>query len=86
MRPQLSALREAVGVLVGAVLPRALRIAKARGDIGRHCEALVIGEFPAPISRQRLYVRRVARRESDDGSQPDGSDLGERRLVCAGTV
>ena len=47
MRRQVCALGEVlsqqtVGVLVGAALPRALRIAEVHGDVGRHGEALVV--------------------------------------------
>ncbi len=45
---------QAIGVLVGAPLPRALWIAEVNVNVGRQAEPLMIREFLAAVLRQRL--------------------------------
>ena len=44
--------QQSIGILVGAALPRALRIAEVHIDIGCECKALVVGKFLAPVPGQ----------------------------------
>ena len=62
-RPEVGAIREvlpkqAIGVLVGAALPRAVRVAEVHLDVGRHGEGLVRGEFHPAIPGERRHQAR----------------------------
>ena len=46
--------QQAIGVLVRAALPRALRIAKIDVDFGRQRKAAMIRKFLAPVPGQRF--------------------------------
>jgi hypothetical protein len=50
--------QQAIGVLVGAALPRAVRIGKEDLDHEPRCQALVLGHLFAPVLRQGLPQQR----------------------------
>jgi len=45
---------QAIGVLVGTALPRALRIAEVNIDVGRQAKPPMIGQFLAAVPGQRF--------------------------------
>ena len=78
--------QQAIGVFIGASLPRALRIAEIDGDVGGQGEALVVGEFFSAIPGERLieFVGQSSRlpdQRGDDGFGVAIGDLGEQHIA-----
>ena len=78
--------QQAIGVLVGAPLPRALRIAEVDGDVGGQGEALVVGEFFSAIPGERLieFVGQFSRLPDQrcyDGFGVAIGDLGAQHIA-----
>src|ERR1700733_14983658 len=61
--------QQAVGVLVGAALPGALRIAKVYGDVGCQCETPMIRKLLATVPGQGFvqFVRQLLRLPDERG-------------------
>ncbi len=72
--------QQAVGVLVGTALPRAVRIAEVDLDIGRQGEAPVVGKFFAAVPGQRPTEVSGQLARLPDQSRDDGRGLLVRDL------
>ena len=72
---------QAIGVLVGATLPGALRFAKVHSDVGCQCKPPMIRKFLAAIPSQRLvqFVRQLLRLLDERGYDRLRLLVGHRR-------
>ena len=68
---------QAIGVLVGAPLPRALWIAEVNVNVGRQAEPLMIREFLAAVLRQRLVEFGRQRPSLPDERRYHGPGFGQ---------
>ena len=78
--------QQAIGVLVRAALPRAMRITEIDGDVGFDGEALVIGQLSAIIPGQRFIkligkLARLLDESVDDGLGLPVLDLREHDIA-----
>ena len=78
--------QQAVGVLVGAALPRAVRIAEVDLDVGCEGEAAVVGKLLAPVPGQRPadvsgQLARLPDQRRDDGRGLLVRDLGQDHVA-----